>query len=191
MQAEIKQDNLTQCVEALLAEQVIAYPTEGVFGVGCDPDSAVAIARLLQIKQRDKAKGLILIAATLEQLDGYVDFAPLTESAKKQVLATWPGPVTWIMPAGEKISAWISGAHDSVAVRVSDHPQVKALCLAFGKPITSTSANLSGFPPCRSALEVKNQVGTSIAAILDGNLGARDKPTAIWDARTGKMLRQG
>lgn len=183
--------NVEQCVAALSRGEVIAYPTEGVFGVGCDPDSPAAVQALLDVKARDKAKGLILIAADLSQLDGYIAFDSLSEAVKTDVLATWPGPVTWVMPAGKKITDWVTGQFDTVAVRVSDHPDVRALCLAYGKPITSTSANLSGEAPCRSVDEVIAQLGDRVPCILDGKIGGRDKPTEIRDARSGKVLRQG
>ncbi|MDD1795549.1 Sua5/YciO/YrdC/YwlC family protein [Enterovibrio sp. ZSDZ42] len=183
--------NVEQCVKALSQGDVIAYPTEGVFGVGCDPDSAQAIQTLLDVKERDRAKGLILIASDLFQLDGYIDMSQLSEETKVDVLASWPGPVTWVMPAGEKITGWVTGDFDTVAVRVSDHPDVKALCAAYGKPITSTSANLSGEEPCRSVEEVEAQLGDRVACILEGKTGGLERPTEIRDARSGKVLRQG
>ncbi|SFQ37323.1 L-threonylcarbamoyladenylate synthase [Enterovibrio norvegicus] len=183
--------NVEQCVKALSQGGVIAYPTEGVFGVGCDPDNAQAIQALLNVKERDRAKGLILIAADLAQLDGYIDMSRLSEETQADVLASWPGPVTWVMPAGKKITDWVSGQFDTVAVRVSDHTDVQALCTAFGKPITSTSANLSGEEPCRSVEEVDAQLGDRVACILEGKTGGLERPTEIRDARSGKVLRQG
>lgn len=183
--------NVEQCVSALARGEVIAYPTEGVFGVGCDPDSPQAVQTLLDVKARDKAKGLILIAAEFSQLEGYIDFDSLSDEVKADVLATWPGPVTWVMPAGKKTTDWVTGQFDTVAVRVSDHPDVRALCLSYGKPITSTSANLSGEAPCRSVEEVVKQLGERVPNVLEGKIGGRDKPTEIRDARSGKVLRQG
>nr|WP_201746312.1 L-threonylcarbamoyladenylate synthase [Veronia nyctiphanis] len=183
--------NVEQCVEALRRGEVIAYPTEGVFGVGCDPDDSSAIEALLAVKDRQKAKGLILIAASLEQLNGYIDMSQLPDSVKEQVKASWPGPVTWVMPKGEKVTSWVSGQFDTVAVRVSDHPDVQALCQAFGKPITSTSANLAGEPPCMSVADVELHLAERVKTVFDGKTGNRDKPTEIRDALTGNILRQG
>ena len=121
--------------------------TEGVFGLGCDPDEPSAIARLLQIKQREKNKGLILIAANFSQLEPYIDVKAIAPAILDKIQQSWPGPVTWIVPKSERCSDWVSGQFDTVAVRVSDHPDVQALCHAFEKPVTSTSANLSGEPP--------------------------------------------
>lgn len=183
--------NITQCIDALLRGEVIAYPTEGVFGVGCDPDDEKAIQKLLAIKTRDKAKGLILIAGDINQLHDYIDFNSLTDEVRKQVLSTWPGPVTWVMPKGRKATEWLTGQHDTIAVRVSAHPDVQALCLEFGKPLTSTSANLTGQPPCMSAEEVVTQLNGQIACIHQGVTGERSKPSEIREALTGRIVRQG
>jgi L-threonylcarbamoyladenylate synthase len=184
-------DNFHQALEALQNGQVIAYPTEGVFGVGCDPDNSEAITKLLTVKQRSADKGLILIAASYEQLLPYIDEAQLTDEQLQVVKSSWPGPVTWIMPVSERVLSLVSGQFDSVAVRVTDHPLVQKLCLAYGKPLTSTSANLSGHPPCKTTAEVERQLGDTDVVILAGSTGGRDKPSEIRDARTGKVLRQG
>ncbi|MGY3568366.1 L-threonylcarbamoyladenylate synthase [Vibrio paucivorans] len=184
-------DNFEQALNALKQGEVIAYPTEGVFGVGCDPDNPEAIEKLLQLKQRPVEKGLILIAANYEQLLPYIDESQLTEEQLKKVQATWPGPVTWIMPTSERVSDWVSGQFDSIAVRVTDHPLVQKMCNAFGKPLTSTSANLTGQPPCMTTAEVEQQLGDKLVVILAGETGGREKPSEIRDAKTSKILRQG
>lgn len=184
-------NNFEQTLQALKSGDVIAYPTEGVFGVGCDPDSPEAIEKLLQLKQRPIEKGLILIAASYEQLLPYIDESQLTEQQLEQVKATWPGPVTWVMPASNKVSKWVTGQFDTIAVRVTDHALVKQLCTAYGKPLTSTSANLTGQPSCMTTEEVEQQLGDQLVAILRGATGGRNKPSEIRDARTLKVLRQG
>lgn len=184
-------DNFSQALAALQQGEVIAYPTEGVFGVGCDPDSPEAIQKLLTLKQRPAEKGLILIAASYAQLQPYIDESQLSEQQLETVKASWPGPYTWIMPSSERTSTWVSGQFDSIAVRVTDHPLVQKICLAFGKPMTSTSANLSGLAPCMSIEEVELQLGDQLVAILAGETGGRDKPSEIRDAKTLQLIRQG
>ncbi|USD60419.1 threonylcarbamoyl-AMP synthase [Vibrio sp. SCSIO 43140] len=184
-------DNFQTTVAALQSGEVIAYPTEGVFGVGCDPDDTKAIEKLLAVKERPVEKGLILIAANFEQLRPYIDETQLTQQQLESVQQTWPGPYTWIMPASSRVSSWLSGAFDTIAVRVTDHQLVQKLCLVYGKPITSTSANLSGMPSCMTTEEVKEQLGDRLVAILEGETGGRNKPSEIRDARTLKVLRQG
>ncbi len=117
--------NLQQAVDVLQRGGVIAYPTEGVFGLGCDPDNQAAMLRLLAIKQRPIEKGVILIAANYEQLRPYIDEDQLTEQQLLQVLASWPAPLTWVMPASVDTPNWVRGQFDTVAVRVSNHPLVQ------------------------------------------------------------------
>lgn len=176
---------------ALLKQQhVIAYPTEAVFGVGCDPDSETAVNRLLALKQRPVEKGLILIAANFEQLKPYIDDSMLGEVQRSTVFACWPGPVTFVFPARPSTPRWLTGHFDSLAVRVTDHPLVVQLCEAWGKPLVSTSANLTGLPPCRSVDEVFAQFGHDFP-VLAGETGGRENPSEIRDALTGKLFRQG
>ncbi|WOT05277.1 L-threonylcarbamoyladenylate synthase [Shewanella youngdeokensis] len=178
---------------AKLIEQggVIAYPTEAVYGLGCDPDNDAAIEQLLQIKQRPWQKGLILVAGDYLQLLPYIDESQLTADQLAFVHSKWPGPFTFIMPIKPKLSALLSGTFDSIAVRVTAHSDVKALCAATNKPIVSTSANLSGQAPALSLHEVKQQFEGVIAGVVIGELGKQLSPSTIIDAKSGKIIRQG
>ncbi|ADN00262.1 tRNA (ANN) t(6)A37 threonylcarbamoyladenosine biosynthesis protein [Dickeya dadantii 3937] len=190
MMSNINSEDLAPLLQQLREENVIAYPTEAVFGLGCDPDSETAVERLLALKQRPREKGLILIAADFQQLEPYVDISALSDIQRQTIFASWPGPVTWVLPAKTVTPDWLTGRFTSLAVRVSDHPLVKQLCLVFGKPLVSTSANLSGQPPCRTAREVAEQFGEGFP-VLNGEVGGRLNPSEIRDALTGEMLRQG
>ncbi|WP_445158484.1 L-threonylcarbamoyladenylate synthase [Halomonas sp. E14] len=180
-------DSLDAAVAALRAGGVIAYPTEGVWGLGCDPDNDEAVARLLRLKERDPAKGLILVAATIEQ------FAPWLEGLPPELhaplVASWPGPNTWLVPDNGRTHALVRGAHDCVALRVSAHAGVAALCQAYGGPVVSTSANKASEPSAMSAAEVREIFGDELDAILAGELGGLDRPSTIRDLRTGQVLR--
>lgn len=181
---------LSDVLRALQQEEVIAYPTEAVFGLGCDPDSEKAVNALLALKQRPWQKGLILIAANYEQLKPYVNDAALSDAQREAIFSVWPGPVTWVIPARPETPRWLTGSFDSLAVRVSDHPLVQQLCAQYGKPVVSTSANLSGQEPCRTTDEVRIQFGPSLP-VLTGQVGGRLNPSEIRDALTGKQFRQG
>lgn len=181
---------LTPIITALENQQVIAYPTEAVFGLGCDPDSEQAVMALLDLKQRPVDKGLILVAADYSQLTPYIDDSVLSEQQRDAMFASWPGPVTWVVPAKSQTPRFLTGRFSSLAVRVSDHPLVKQLCLEFGKPLVSTSANLSGEEPCRNVEEVMQQFGESFP-VLVGHVGGRLNPSEIRDALTGEQIRQG
>lgn len=190
MNKNLQTDQIDSLVQVLKHQHVIAYPTEAVFGVGCDPDSEIAVNRLLSLKQRPVDKGLILIAAHFAQLQPYIDDGALSQAQRDAVFARWPGPVTFVFPAKKSTPRWLTGRFDTLAVRVTDHPLVIALCDAFSKPVVSTSANLSGLPPCRSTEEVKRQFGDNFP-VLDGATGGRLNPSEIRDALTGELFREG
>ncbi len=167
---------------------VIAYPTEAVFGLGCDPLNADAVGRILELKQRPPEKGLILVAANFAQLEPFLEPLPPGRSAPAK--ATWPGPHTWLWPARSSVPRWLRGAHESIAVRVSAHPLVRELCLSFGSPLVSTSANRGGKEPARSAEQVRAQFREEeVDLVLPGALGASTRPTEIRDLLTGAVLR--
>lgn len=168
---------------------VVAYPTEGVWGLGCDPFSRDAVTRLLDIKRRPVDKGVILIAGALAQLDAIVDWTRLPDAARERVTDSWPGPNTWIVPARADMPAWITGAHDSVAVRVTAHADVVALCAAFGSALVSTSANLSGEPAVADRDALDGRLLARIDGMLDGRTGGRTGPSTIRDALTGDVFR--
>jgi L-threonylcarbamoyladenylate synthase len=165
---------------------VIAYPTEAVWGLGCDPWNAVAVERLLALKGRDPGKGLILVAAALEQFDFLLDELP--ERWLDRLASTWPGPHTWLVPHRQRLPAWITGAHETVALRVSDHPLVRRLCEACG-PLVSTSANPAGRPPARSRLRVQQYFAGQLDGVLCGALGGRRNPSTIRDLATAAVVR--
>ena len=180
---------LRRAGQVLRTGGVVAYPTEAVYGLGCDPLDADAVHRLLALKGRAAAKGVILIAADLEQLGPYL--APVDAGARQRAEASWPGPVTWVWPARTGVPSWLSGGRDTLAVRVTDHAPAAALCEAFGGPLVSTSANRAGLPPARTPLEVRRAFPRGVDLIVHGPLGGRDRVSEIRDVRTGAVLRAG
>lgn len=180
--------HLKMAARAVHRGGVIAYPTEAVYGLGCDPLNPQAVHQLLALKQRPLAKGLILIGANLQQLTPYM--AKLDEKSLQQLKASWPGPVTWLVPAAPGTPAWLRGEHDTLALRVTDHPLASALCLATGHALVSTSANLAGHPPARTALRVRQQFGSRLDYLLSGPTGGQTRPTTIRDLQSGRILRE-
>lgn len=172
---------------------VIAYPTEAVWGLGCDPHNEQACLSLLQIKQRPLEKGMILIAGSVEQFSALL--APLSAQQRAMLEQGWQrqdttGAVTFLVPDPlQQVPAWVKGEHPAVALRVSRHPLVKALCAAIGGALVSTSANVSGNPPARSRLMLEKQFGTQLDFIVPGELGGEQKPSRIIDLETGNTLR--
>jgi L-threonylcarbamoyladenylate synthase len=177
---------LRQAAAVLHAGGVIAYPTEAVFGLGCDPLNFEAVLRLLSIKRRDPAKGLILIADDIQRL---LPFIRLTAAQRKTLEQSWPGPNTWLVPVQDWVPEWLTGQYDTLAVRVTAHPLVAALCREAGMPIVSTSANLSGHPPARNALQVRKALAGQVDFILTGKTSGQRKPTTIRDLKTGRVIR--
>lgn len=167
---------------------VIAYPTEAVFGLGCDPANGAAVERLLRLKNRSPTKGLILIASSWNQLAGWLQ--DVSATGRKKLNNSWPGPVTWLIPAADCCPRWLTGNHSTLAVRVTAHPLVRELCDRLGSAIVSTSANRSGKTPARSVLQVRLQFGQQLDFVLPGQLGKLPQPTEIRELASGRVLRK-
>ena len=164
---------------------IVAYPTEAVFGLGCDPADEAAVQRIIDLKQRGASAGLILIADQLSELDPWI----MPTDAEQQRLLGNHDVITWIVTAKPGTPDWITGGRKTIAVRLTRHPVAAALCRSAGLAIVSTSANRHGHPPARSALAVRSMFGTGIDYVLPGQTGARRNPSEIRDARTGAVLR--
>ena len=172
----------------LKSGKVISYPTEAVWGLGCDPYNEKAVKRLLALKNREVSKGLILVAANLDQISSLIE--PLSEDHKAILESSWPGPTTWLIPdQSDFFPSWIKGQHDSVAIRVSDHKLVRDLCLKFGGLIVSTSANFAGEPEIRERKKIEDVFGDKIDYVVGGELGNKHSTSEIRDIITGKKLR--
>lgn len=182
-------ESLAAAVAALRAGGVVAYPTEAVWGLGCDPGDQRAFERLFALKQRAPEQGVLLIAAEFSQVAPYIDLAATPTQALDRAQASWPGPHTWIFPRAPGIPDWIAGAHAGIALRVTAHPVAAALCRAFGGALVSTSANRHGEPPARRGEDVRSAFPSGIDAILNGETGGLEQPTPIRDAVSGEFVR--
>jgi len=180
-------DAIDAACEALARGAIVAYPTEGVFGLGCDPASEAALERLLALKGRPAHKGLILIADRFEAVAPWL--APIPETMWARIAPTWPGPVTWLLPVAPGVSRLVCGDHDTLAVRVTAHADAAALCRAWGGPLVSTSANRADEAPARSADAVAEAFADGVDVVVDAPIGGRTEATPIIDARTGAYLR--
>lgn len=168
---------------------IVAYPTESVYGLGCDPQNGSAVYRLLWLKQRSVDKGLILIASSVQQLKPWL--AEFGEEYIERALVTWPGPTTWLMPASEQTPQWLRGTHKTIAVRVTSHPLASALCRHFKGPIVSTSANRTGESVIKQAKQIEQIFGDNVDYILEGETGNLERPTEIRDVMTNEIIRVG
>jgi L-threonylcarbamoyladenylate synthase len=179
--------HLRQAARTVRVGGIVAYPTEAVFGLGCDPLNGAAVQRILRGKRRAAAKGLILIAAELQQLQGFVGDFP--EHSRERILDSWPGPVTWILPAAAAVPQWLTGGRPTLAVRVTAHPVASALCHACGTPLVSTSANFGGRPPARTPIQVRLRLAGLYDLLVPGHTGPQRRPSTLVDASSGRILR--
>tara|TARA_B100001173_G_C15973895_1_gene541291 strand:- start:651 stop:1187 length:537 start_codon:yes stop_codon:yes gene_type:complete len=175
--------SLGSIIEALRQGNVIAYPTEGVWGLGCDPLNEEAILKLISLKKRSKEKGLIVIGSNIDQFSNFIDI----HKYKDELLSKWPGPHTWLVPVKEKISRFIIGNNTKIALRLSSHKDVINICDNFESAIISSSANKENSPPLESPDEIRKIFPE--VSILDGKLGGLNRPSKIQDLITGEYIR--
>ena len=164
---------------------VVAYPTEGVFGLGCLPGDMAAVARILSIKHRDPDLGLLLIASCIEQLEPWVDLPQ-----PRPALESWADrPVTWIVPASAAVPYWICGKHSGVGVRITAHEVAAALCDAAGSALVSTSANFSGHPATRNRYVLRRRFRSLVDCIVPGDCGPAAGPSEIRVLGSDRVVR--
>jgi len=179
--------HIREAIRQIAVGGVIAYPTDTVYGLGCDPLNGAAVLRLLDLKQRNIDHGVILIAGNFTQLEPLL--LPLTPAIRKRVSTRQHGPVTWVLPCPPETPVWLRGARTTLAIRITDHPVVVALCERWGGPLVSTSANIHGRLPVTDALGIHNTFNGSLDYILHGDCGTK-RASSIRDGITGKILRQ-
>ncbi len=166
---------------------LIAYPTEAVFGLGCDPRNEAAIIKLLQMKRRSADKGLILVAGNFDLVRPYIDLDATPRL--REIKASWPGPTTWLLPAHRSVSQYLRGKHSTIAVRITNHPTAAAISTKAATAIISTSANKTGFEPARTSLKVRQYFRHSNLLTIHGATGGLSQTSAIYDAISGRKLR--
>ncbi len=179
--------HLRQAASILHAGGIIAYPTETVFGLGCDPLNHNAVNQLLALKQRPVEKGLILIGARFEHLRPFIDISD--DTLLQKLLTPPPQPTTWVVPARPHTPNWLTGQHDSIAVRITSHPIAAAICNRFHGAIVSTSANPAGQPPARSSLSVKRYFNKQLDYLLHASINPHNPPSEIRDLLSDKRFR--
>jgi L-threonylcarbamoyladenylate synthase len=187
MPSILAQEILKSALSCLKQGLVIAYPTEAVYGLGCDPFNLSAVQRLLTIKGRSMEKGLILVASEWSQIESLIE--PIPPPSLAQIFSTWPGPNTWVFPANQHVPDWIKGRHSTIALRISAHPIIQELCRTFASPLVSTSANRESELPLRDTRSVEIMFGKQIDFIVPGKVGGQANPTTIRDAITGEYIR--
>ncbi|MHB1214505.1 MAG: L-threonylcarbamoyladenylate synthase [Thiobacillus sp.] len=165
---------------------LIAYPTESCYGLGCDPRNPRALKQLIRMKGRSAAKGLLLIADRFKRLKPFV--RPLRAADLARMQRSWPGPVSWVVPASNACPPLLTGGRSTIAVRVTGHPDAARLCRRLGMALVSTSANASGKKPAQTAAECRRIFGAQVRVIA-GRIGQRRRPSTLIDLATGNILR--
>jgi len=165
---------------------VIAYATESCFGLGCDPRNARAVRRILALKGRPRAKGLILVGSEFRQFSHFL--APVPSALSSRFPEWWPGPNTLLLPASRRCPRWLTGQHDKLAVRVTAHAETARLCHALDMALVSTSANRTGRRALKTAAACHKAFGRRVR-ILPGRVGRRRTPSTILDPLSGSVLR--
>ena len=185
----VSHPQICRAAELLQQQAVVAYPTESVWGLGCDPWSAAAVEKILQLKSRNVDKGLILIADCIER------FAPFLAGLEEEQLLRFQTltakPTTWLVPNNGVAPLWITGGRDTLALRVTGHPVAAALCALVSGPLVSTSANPQGLPAAKSAAEVADYFGDAIGMQTPGQVGSSEKPSEIRYLISGEIVREG
>lgn len=180
----VSQFNVRKAALAIKQGGIIAYPTEAVYGLGCDPYQQAATLKLLDLKNRPIEKGLILVGSQLSQFYDFIE--PLSEQQQKTIQEN--RHTTWIVPACQA-PLWLSGKHDTLAIRLSAHPVVVQLCDCLGQALVSTSANRSNKEPARNSLKAHQYFHDEIDIIINANTGSLGQPTEIRDLLTHKVIR--
>lgn len=176
--------NIRRACQHVFAGNVIAYPTEAVFGLGCDPYQQQAVYKILALKNRPVEKGLILVGSQIEQFDDFIE--PLSAEQQKKIQ---DNPTTsWIVPAANA-PYWLRGRFNTLAIRLSVHPLVKKICDQMQQALVSTSANPAGKTPAKNSLQTHHYFHNEIDIILADSIGSLDKPTEIRDLISNRIIR--
>lgn len=165
---------------------LVAYPTESCYGLGCDPRNVRALQRLIRLKGRSAAKGMLLIADRFKRLQPFIQSLSPIDRARLQ--RSWPGPVTWVVPASSACPPLLTGNRTTIAVRVTAHAGAARLCRSLGMALVSTSANPGGKKPAKTAAECRRMFGARVRVIA-GRIGQRRRPSTLIDLATGTVLR--
>jgi len=188
---ESEEKIVAQAVKILVDGGIIAYPTETFYGLGADAANEKSIEKIFFVKGRDFKNPISLIIGKPDDIYPLVQDIP--ESAKKLMYAFWPGALTIVFSASNKVSPMLTAGTGKIGLRISSHPIANAIAQKLKKPLTATSANLSGASECSLASEVAEQIGNKINAILDWGKTRGGKASTIIDVTCDPpvILREG
>jgi L-threonylcarbamoyladenylate synthase len=177
---------IADAARAIRDGQVVAYPTDTVYGLGADPFNVDALEKIFALKRRQKDAPLLLIAADIDQVEAIVE--SISPAARRYADAFWPGPLSLLLPRSHSLPEMVTAGLSQVCVRIPDHETARALCGEVGRVIVSTSANPSGEAPAYSVAELQLP---GIAIAIDEGALSPGPPSTILDPETGAVLREG
>jgi len=187
----IAPSSIEKAITILEAGGVVAFPTETFYGLAADATNEKAVDRIFEIKGRSFNNPIALIISKENDLDLLADNIP--EEAKKLMAAFWPGPLTLVFKASPSVSPRLTASTGKIGIRISSHPIAHALAAGLGRPITATSANLSGGRECTTAEEVRGQMANVQLTVIDGGptLGVRGSTFLDVTVDPPVLLREG
>ncbi|CQR46152.1 Threonylcarbamoyl-AMP synthase [Paraliobacillus sp. PM-2] len=159
------QQSIKEAAALLKKQELVAFPTETVYGLGADATKETAVSKIFKAKGRPSDNPLIVHLADIEQVPHYVK--RVTPIAEKLINTFMPGPITVILPSNEKIATNVTAGLDTLGLRIPDHPIARALLREAGLPIAAPSANTSGKPSPTTAIHVFHDLNGKIAGIVD------------------------
>ena len=156
---------MTQAAEIIAGGGIVAYPTETFYGLGADATNEKAIEKIFAVKGRNFNNPISLIIGQADDIHPLVQDVP--EAARKLMKTFWPGALTIVFLAANNVSPLLTAQSGKIGLRVSSHPGAQGIVQKLKRPLTATSANLTGAPECTRASEVAEQIGDKIDAIID------------------------
>ena len=176
-------NHISQAQVILQHGGVLAYSTETVLGLGCDPNNQDATNKILWLKNRAAENGLIVLVDELKTLQNLTQ--PLSQEQLAKITAA--KNTTWLVPAKHSVPTWVRGDHEKLAIRITQHTTAKPLSCAT-EGIISTSANISTYKTLVSQDEIRDWFGPHVDYIVIGEAGS-EKPSQIKDLLTGEVIR--
>jgi len=189
--SRLDERQVKRAAEVLGNGGIVVYPTETVYGIGCDPLNREAYSRILRLKGRDESRPMLLLACSVAQVEEFAGGLPDVVSRLADVF--WPGPLTMVFRPEKRLPDYLYGPGDGVAFRVSPHPLASLLAFEFGAPVVSTSANRTGEPPLTTYSDALREFGDRVDVVLEGSGEMNGAPSTVVDLTSGevKILREG
>jgi L-threonylcarbamoyladenylate synthase len=192
---ELNEQNIFTAAEMLKAGKLVAFPTETVYGLGCDAFNTTALARVFEAKKRPRFDPLIIHIASLDTLEQLVDFSRLSEAGRQRLdiltRELWPGPLTLVLPKLKAVPDLATAGLETVAVRFTAHAGALRLITCSTGAVAAPSANPFGYLSPTRAEHVRDQLGTAVDAILDGGPADIGVESTVLDVEAWRILRPG